>query len=271
MPTYRITAPDGQAFDVTAPDGASQDQVLEYAKSQWGKGGAKPAEKKAPLANDPGFFGTLPIAAGRTASNVIDGMTQLYLGARGETSALGGLKQLNESDNAAYKPLQDARPWATGIGEALPSAVIPAGGAATLLGNAGRMAAAGAIPGMLEYGSAGERMQRGAVGAAAGAAVPVLGAAIKTGTSLAEPLFQRGRETIAGRTLNRVAGADAAAVRARMAGAQQLVPGSMPTAGQVAENGGIAALERSASAANPEAYTRRAMEQASARLSALRV
>lgn len=35
MPTYRITAPDGKAFDVTAPDGASQDDVLAYAKSQW--------------------------------------------------------------------------------------------------------------------------------------------------------------------------------------------------------------------------------------------
>ena len=270
MPTYRITSPDGQSFDVTAPDGASQDQVLEYAKSQWGKGDAKPAAKAAPLADDPGFWKTLPIAAGRTVSNVLDGMTQMYLGARGEDSALGGLKQLNEGDNAAYKPLQEARPWATGIGEALPSMVIPVGGSATLLGNAGRMATAGAIPGLLEYGSAGERLQRGAVGAASGAVVPVLGAGVKTGASLLEPLFQGGRETIAGRTLNRVAGGNAAAARAKLAGAQSLVPGSMPTAGQVAESGGIAALERSAAASNPEAYTTRAMEQASARLTALR-
>ena len=44
----------------------------------------------------------------------------------------------------------------------------------------------------------------------------------------------------------------------------------MPTAGQVAENGGIAAFERMAKQADPSAYTQRGMEQASARLSALR-
>ncbi len=44
----------------------------------------------------------------------------------------------------------------------------------------------------------------------------------------------------------------------------------MPTAAQVAENGGIAALERSAAGANPADYTARFMEQSSARLNALR-
>ena len=46
MPTYEITSPDGKRFEVTAPDGATQDQVLEYAKSQW-QGGAKEAPKPA--------------------------------------------------------------------------------------------------------------------------------------------------------------------------------------------------------------------------------
>lgn len=35
MATYEITAPDGSKWDVTAPDDASQDQVLQYAKTQW--------------------------------------------------------------------------------------------------------------------------------------------------------------------------------------------------------------------------------------------
>lgn len=32
MPTYKITTPDGRAYNVTAPEGASQQQVLDYAK-----------------------------------------------------------------------------------------------------------------------------------------------------------------------------------------------------------------------------------------------
>lgn len=270
MPTYRITAPDGQTFEVTAPEGATQDQVLEYAKSQWAKGAATQEKKAAPLVDDPGFGQTLLISAGRTVDRVGKGMQQIYYGATSQDDKLAALKAEADEGSRLYKPLQEARPWATGIGEALPSVVIPAGGSATMLGNAGRMFAAGALPGFLEYGSVGERVQRGLIGGAAGAAVPVLGAVSKTAASVLEPLYSRGRDTIAGRTLNRVAGDNAATIRAKMAGAQQLVPGSAPTAAQVAESGGIAALERSAAASNPEAYSRRAMEQATARLSALR-
>lgn len=42
MAKYRITAPDGNAYDVTAPDSASQDEVLAYAKSNY----QKPSEPK---------------------------------------------------------------------------------------------------------------------------------------------------------------------------------------------------------------------------------
>ena len=43
MATYEITAPDGQTYEVTAPDGASQDAVLAYAKTQFGKQESSPA------------------------------------------------------------------------------------------------------------------------------------------------------------------------------------------------------------------------------------
>jgi hypothetical protein len=85
-----------------------------------------------------------------------------------------------------------------------------------------------------------------------------------------EPLYQGGQNAIVGRTLNRVAEQNAPQVAARMAQAKPVVPGSMPTAAEVAESGGISALQRSAAAANPEMYTQRAMEQSSARLGALR-
>ena len=234
-----------------------------------------PAPERAPNAitgpqEDPGFAQTALIGAGRTVDRLSKGLQQIYYGVKGDQPALDLLKQNAADDDAAYKPLQDARPFAAGLGEAVPSMILPAGGGATLLASAGRMAAAGAIPGALEYGTAGERAQRGLLGAAAGAAVPALVVAGKTAASLAEPLYQGGRNAIAGRTLNRVAGQGAPQVAQRLASAGELVPGSVPTAAQVANNGGIAALERSAASANPAAYTQRAQEQASARLSALR-
>jgi hypothetical protein len=37
MPTYVVTAPDGKEYEVTAPEGATQDEVLAYAKANYGK------------------------------------------------------------------------------------------------------------------------------------------------------------------------------------------------------------------------------------------
>jgi len=219
---------------------------------------------------DPGALATLPIAAGRTFDRILDGFTQMYLGARGESSALGGLKKNVEEKDAIYKPLQEARPLATGVGEALPSMVIPGGGAATWTGNAMRMGASAAVPAALEYGDLGDRLMRATIAGSSAAALPALGAGLKSIKTFAEPLYQGGREAIVGRTLNRIAGDEAPNVLAKLKAAQPLVPGSMPTAAQVAENGGIAAMERSAAAANPSGFAQRSMEQASARLNALR-
>lgn len=230
---------------------------------------ATQAQPKADV-EDPGFWGTLPVAAGKTFDRVLDGMTQLYLGARGEKSALGGLKQNVQEKDAIYKPLQEARPFATGIGESLPSMVIPGGGAATWTGNALRMGTSAAVPAALEYGDAGDRLLKATIAGGSAAALPALGAAYKSAKTFVEPLYENGRDAIVGRTLNRIAGDDAANVIARLKAAQPLVPGSMPTAAQVAENGGIAAMERSAAQANPSDFARRSMEQASARLGALR-
>ena len=229
-----------------------------------------PVQQQAAPSEDPGFGQSTLIGAGRTFDRVGKGMQQLYYGATGNEAEQKKLAERAGEDDRIYKPLQEARPWATGIGEALPSMVLPGGGATTLLGNAGRMALASGLPGALEYGSAGDRMLKGGMGAAAGAALPLGGALFKSGKSFAEPLYNAGRESIAGRTLNRAAGDDAANVISKLQGGSPLVPGSMPTVAHLSENGGINALERSAAASNPQAYAQRAMEQASARLSALR-
>lgn len=102
-------------------------------------------------------------AAGKKTDDILSGLTQLYLGARGETSALNALKGQQEQKKQEFAPLQQARPWSTGFGSALPSMVIPA---ASIPG----AAAAAALPDLLAYGSPEERLKAGAVSAAGGAA-----------------------------------------------------------------------------------------------------
>lgn len=154
--------------------------------------------------------------------------------------------------------------------------------AATLAGKAGDMAvravggaiSGGAQAGLVDPGDAG-------TGAVIGGALPpalsvagkigkAIGSAGRTVKAVAEPLYKSGREVIAGRTLRSAAGDSVDDVVARLAGASEAVPGSLPTASQVAESGGVAALERTVAAAKPEEFAKRGMDQAAARTQALR-
>jgi hypothetical protein len=278
---YKVRGPDGEIHVFEGPDGASEEQVVAFARQHFGAPRTEPAQMRREI-EDPGVLGTLGIGAGRTVDQVLDGLTQWLLQARGEESSLKALKQTNADKSEAYKPLQELRPIATAVGEALPAAVIPVGGTASLGTTAAKLAAAGAVPGALEYGTAGERAKRAAIGGAAAVtggvvvpkvaqtvakAVPAVGRAVRAAT---EPLTEGGRKAIAGRTLVNASGDDAGAVAQRLLQAQEIIPGSVPTAAQVADNGGIAALERAVSAANPAPFTQRGMEQASARVGALR-
>ena len=128
-----------------------------------------PAPKLTP-GNTPGVVDTLAIGAGRTFDRILDGMTQLYLGSRGDDKALGGLKTNVDEKTRLYKPLQDARPVLTAVGEALPSMALPAVGAtANIATTAGKLAIAGGVPKALEYGTAGERAKDAAIGGTAAA------------------------------------------------------------------------------------------------------
>lgn len=127
-----------------------------------------------------------------------------------------------------------------------------------------------AIANMIPVASDESRIVNTLGGAAAGGVVPAIGSAIRTGKAIIEPAYQGGQENILGRLLNRVTGDNSSAVANRLATAQPLVPGSLPTAAEVGDSGGLAALQRAASAANPEDYTMRGLQQSSARLDALR-
>lgn len=145
-----------------------------------------------------------------------------------------------------------------------PAALIP--GAATVGGGA----LVGSAMGLMQPStSTGETLFNTGIGGVAGAAVPLLQRAWASAKAAVEPFSASGQDAIVGRALRKAAGSDADAVtqRLREAGAPfvgpsqgtqravmgELVPGSMPTVGQAAENAGVASLERAAAATSPEA------------------
>jgi hypothetical protein len=92
-----------------------------------------------------------------------------------------------------------------------------------------------------------------------------LGAPFRAGKAVIEPFYEGGREQILARALRDSVGPNSQAVKQRLASSRELVPGSLPTAAEVGQSGGLAALQRSAAATNPEAYTTRAIQQNEAR------
>lgn len=165
-----------------------------------------------------------------------------------------------------------------------------AGTAGNIIGNIATLAPTALIPGVntvrgaaLINGLAGAALTPGSVedralaatygaggGAAGVGAAKLLSGTAKAASAAAAPLTQKGQEKIIGDVMRRAAGENVDDVIARMRGARELVPGSVPTAAEVAESGGVAALQRAMAQANPEAYTQRGMQSASARVNALR-
>lgn len=108
----------------------------------------------------------IEMGAGKTFDAVGRGMQQLYYGATGNTAEQEALKGRSERAQRLYKPIQEAHPIATAVGESAPSMVIPVGTAGTALATAGKLALSGAVPAALEYGSAEERAKKAGLGAA---------------------------------------------------------------------------------------------------------
>ena len=130
--------------------------------------------------------------------------------------------------------------------------------------------AAGAVQGAIQPTAPGESWTNNALfGFGAGAAIPAAGTVLKGAHALVEPLYASGRSSILGRALTDAAGSRSADAISNLSNAYPLVPGSLPTAGQVSNNAGIAALERTAKAINPAEYAERGLDQNAARVRAL--
>jgi hypothetical protein len=246
---------------LVAADRAGDVQAAKVLAAEITKVRARPQPMKA----DPteGMSGFDKFAAGMGKAMVDT--------ARGVGQFIPGL--VSREDVAESRKL-DASLMNTGAGTAgnvagniamlAPTALIP--GAATIRGGA----AIGALTGAIQPSvSTGETIGNTVLGGVAGAAVPAATTVLRTARSAAEPFYEAGRNRIVGRAINRAAGADAPAVAQRLREASrpfvgpsqgqtprtimgEYVPGSIPTAGQAAQNPGVAALERAAVAANPE-------------------
>lgn len=127
---------------------------------------------------DPGIGGAIVQGVDRFARNLSDGIVQTVASARGDDAVLRGLKGLREPEDAFYKQTQESHPFASGLGEGLPYALVPGGPLATAIGVAG-------IEGM-SYGTPEERAKRAAIGGTvagvAGVAANKVGSMLKGGS-----------------------------------------------------------------------------------------
>lgn len=164
MPRYEITAPDGQRFEVTAPDGATQDQVMQYAKSQWKSDpksrfdAALKEEQERQMGEMSGvqkFFA----GAGKGFSDIGTGIAQIF----GNETA----KSIDEERRLAA-PLVNTGAGKVGevigsVAAAAPMMAIPGANTA-----AGAALTGAALGGLQPVGTGESRAQNAAVGAALG-------------------------------------------------------------------------------------------------------
>ena len=173
-----VRLPDGTLIrDV--PDGTTKADLVSKLERN---GMSVPAEWKTPVltgaqmrAKETGAGEAFLASAGSKVNDILNGLTQRYLQARGEDKALSGLAENVKAEADPIAALKGERPISTGFGSALPSMAIPGAGA----GYGGAMLA-GALPELLSYGTGQEVLARGAVGAAGGAAGRAIGGAVSS-------------------------------------------------------------------------------------------
>lgn len=176
-------------------------------------------QAQAPTGPQEGMGEAALIAAGRGTDKVVQGVRQLYNYATGDQATLDKMATEQADNDKAYAPLREKFPVATGLAETAPA--LAAGfltGGTSILGGA----AAAGLPSLLGYGTAEERLKRGATDAAFG------GAGAAAGKMLARVLKPSGAGT--------VGAADEA-----LAAAQRI--GYKPAPSQIAQNPGMAAFE----------------------------
>lgn len=188
----------------------------------------------------------------------------------GAAELLPGVSEHNPIAQAAQQGLSHATGLAGSagklIGSVVPYLAMPESLPAQIAASTG----IGAITG---HGELGERALSGVesgvgagIGGAIGKAIPYVGTMLKR---TIEPHTPTGQEQILSRLLNRAVGENAPDIAERLSAAKTLVPGTAPTAAEIAQSGGLSAVQRFAEQANPEQYAFRRAQNATARAEAL--
>lgn len=129
-------------------------------------------QKAESAADEVGMGEAALIAAGRGTDKIVQGVRQAYNWAVGDEATLAKMKADEADKDRLFAPLAEKYPVVTKVGELAPA--ITTGmltGGTSLLGGA----AAAAAPSLISYGTAEERLKRGAVDAVGGAAGVALG------------------------------------------------------------------------------------------------
>jgi hypothetical protein len=115
-------------------------------------------------------------------------------------------------------------------------------------------------------------IQTGAGGVAGAVLAPVgqlVGRGYELAKALVQPFTESGRKAIVGSTLRgQIRPSDLGDTLNRMNNATELVPGSQPTVGEVAESGGLSAMQRQAQNAHPDVFAPGKVAQVQARRNA---
>lgn len=203
-------------------------------------------------------FKAFAIGAGKAYDAINTGLQQAdwwmkkkSYGALGATNAeraygdlLDAQRERYEGDLAEYKKLQEEHPIATGFGEMVPAMAIPISRGATAGQVIRNNAVAGAVPGLLGYGTLGERAATGAIGGIASGAT----AGALKGIGALKEVFsthtQGGREKLAQRVVGEVAGDKADEIVRALENYRPGLPGEVMTGAGASRSSRLAALER---------------------------
>lgn len=247
MPVYTLQAPDGKTYKIEGPANATAEQLGAFITSQTAK----------PSVSDPteGMSTTEKVLAG-----IGKAMTDTARGA-GQMVGLVSRGDVAES-RKLDKALMDTTAGKVGnifgnVAVNAPLAFVP--GANTIAGGA----AIGAASGLLQpSASDAETAQNLALGGIAGGAIPTVIRGAQIAKAAIDPFSESGRSLIVGRALNRAAGNQADDAMRNMQTVKSSVPGVQYTAAEAANNPGIAALQRTATAIDPIAMNQAAARQA---------
>ena len=307
MAQYTVQAPDGQTITLEGPDNASQADVIAQAQrlyqpkgsveisaapAQFGQTGGGAAVGRPQMVDRTNVLPEprpLESALAGATKSFIDpavAAAQVVTGGNLGTSELA--KRLGEQANV----YAEENPVWYGTGR-IAGAVAPALAASKGIGMLpsfqklspyAQAAGIGAAQGVLTPEETGKKdldllrqqMFNAGTGAVIGAPMPLLGKVANTvygaGKAALEPFNEAGRNLIIGRALRQFSGNDAEKAIENLRNAKELVKGSKPTVGEAAGVESLAAMQRAALNASPEATNALAQRQAqnvAARTSAL--